>query len=301
LGIGNGDEVIVPSNTYIATWLAVTAVGARPVPVEPSPATYNIDPERVQAAISRATKAILAVHLYGQQADMPALCWIAEHRGVPLLVDAAQAHGIRCDGLAAAFSFYPSKNLGALGDAGAVVTNDPVLANCIRMLGNYGSTKKYVHEVTGVNSRLDPIQAAVLRVKLRHLDEWNARRAAIARRYIEVLSGMGDLILPEVGYGCEHVWHIFPVRHPRRDELARRLMQAGIGTLIHYPVPPHLSGAYRDTGYRRGDFPIAEAIADTELSLPLHPHLTPAQVEDIAGALCLAASMPASLPAAGAR
>ena len=298
LGIGEGDEVIVPSNTYIATWLAVSAAGARPVPAEPDPETYNLGPECAQAAVTARTRAILAVHLYGQRADMRALAEVAGRHQLHLLADAAQAHGARYDGYPSAFSFYPTKNLGALGDAGAVVTDDGALADQIRILGNYGSRAKYFHETRGVNSRMDPIQAAVLRVKLRRLDAWNQRRREIAARYLEVLKGIPGLALPGmVRDDSEGVWHVFPVLHPERDWLARQLTQAGVGTLIHYPVPPHLTGAYRDLGFRHGDFPIAEQIAREELSLPLHPHLTAEQVEEVAGAVCLAACLPAGATA----
>jgi dTDP-4-amino-4,6-dideoxygalactose transaminase len=289
LGIGEGDEVIVPSNTYIATWLAVSAVGARVAPVEPDRATYNLDPNRVSDAITPRTRAILAVHLYGQTAAMRDLDAIARARGLHLIADAAQAHGIRVQGHASAFSFYPTKNLGALGDAGAVVTDDAQLADRIRVLANYGSRRKYFNEARGVNSRLDPLQAAILRVKLETLDEWNARRSAIARAYSERLSGLPGLVLPVVGPGAESVWHIFAVRHPRRDWLASRLSAARVGSLIHYPVPPHRSGAYRDLGFAEGSFPIAEEIAATELSLPLHPHLTGDQVEQVVAAVRSAA------------
>ncbi len=292
LGIGAGDEVIVPSNTYIATWLAVSAVGARVVPVEPDSATYNLDPQRVEDAIGPRTRAIVAVHLYGQTAAMGALGEIAQRRGVMLVADAAQAHGVDLGGVSSAFSFYPTKNLGALGDGGAVVTDDAALAGRIRALGNYGSRKKHVNQVRGVNSRLDPMQAAVLRVKLRYLDEWNRRRRQIAALYLEQLDGIPDLVLPRVAEGSSAVWHAFAIRHPRRDWLARQLGLEEIGTMIHYPVPPHLSEAYRDAGYRRGSFPIAERIAAEELSLPLHPHLTVEQVEEIIGSLCLAACVP---------
>ena len=292
LGIGLGDEVIVPSNTYIATWLAVSAVGARVVPVEPDIATYNLDPQRVEEAIGPRTRVILAVHLYGRTAAMTALSEIARRRGVTLVADAAQAHGVDLSGIPSAFSFYPSKNLGALGDGGAVVTDDAALAVRIRALGNYGSRKKYLNEVRGVNSRLDPLQAAVLRVKLRHLDEWNRRRRQIAQLYLEQLDGIPDLVLPGVAEDGSTVWHAFAIRHPRRDWLARQLALEEIGTMIHYPVPPHLSEAYRDDGYRRGAFPIAERIAAEELSLPLHPHLTAEQVEEIIGSVCLAACVP---------
>jgi len=292
LGVGAGDEVIVPSNTYIATWLAVSATGARVVPVEPDAATFNLDPDRVEGAIGSRTRAIVAVHLYGQTAAMEALGEIAQRRGVPLVADAAQAHGIEWGGYSSAFSFYPTKNLGALGDGGAVVTNDAELAERIRVLGNYGSREKYSNEVRGVNSRLDPLQAAVLRVKLKYLDEWNQRRREIARCYLDQLSGIPGLTLPSVADGADSVWHVFAIRYPQRDWLVRQLAREEIGTLIHYPVPPHLSGAYRDAGFGRGSFPLAEQMAEEELSLPLHPHLTWEQVEEIVGSVCLAACLP---------
>ena len=292
LGIGAGDEVIVPSNTYIATWLAVSAAGARVVPVEPDAATFNLDPQRVEDAIGPRTRAILAVHLYGQRAAMEALGEIARRRGVMLLADAAQAHGVDLNGVPSAFSFHPAKNLGALGDGGAVVTDDAALAGRVRALGNYGSRRKYSNEVRGVNSRLDPLQAAVLRVKLRRLEAWNQRRRKIAGLYLEQLDGIPDLVLPSVAEDGSAVWHIFAVRHPRRDWLARQLGLEEIGTMIHHPVPPHLSEAYRDAGYRRGSFPIAERLAAEELSLPLHPHLTAEQVEEIVSSVCLAACVP---------
>ncbi len=245
LDIGPGDEVIVPSNTYIATWLAVSQCGATPVPVEPDERTYNLDPNRIEAAITPRTKAILPVHLYGQPADLDPILAIARQHGLRVLEDAAQAHGARYKGRrigghgdAVAWSFYPGKNLGALGDGGAVTTNDPEIADRLRVLRNYGSRVKYVNEVQGVNSRLDPLQAAILHVKLRHLDDWNARRAAIAAHYREGLAATG-LILPHVPAWAEPVWHLFIVRHPQRDALQRHLHEAGIGTLIHYPIPPH--------------------------------------------------------------
>ena len=292
LGIGAGDEVIAPSNTYIASWLAVSAVGARVVPVETDLITYNLDPDRVENAIGPRTRAILAVHLCGQRAALEALGEIARRRGVMLLADAAQAHGIDLGGVPSAFSFYPTKNLGALGDGGAVVTDDAALAGRVRALGNDGSRRKYSNEVRGVNSRLDSLQAAVLRVKLRHLDVWNGRRRQIAELYLEQLDGIPDLVLPRVAEGGSTVWHRFAIRHPRRDWLARQLGLEEIETTIHYPVPPHLSEAYRDAGYRRGSFPIAERLAAEELSLPLHPHLTAEQVEEIISSVCLAACVP---------
>lgn len=275
MDVGPGDEVIVPSNTYIATWLAVSQCGATPVPVEPIEATYNIDPARIEEAITPRTKLILPVHLYGQPADLNPILAIARKHGLRVLEDAAQAHGARYKGRrigahgdTVAWSFYPGKNLGALGDGGAVTTNDPKLADRIRVLRNYGSRVKYVNEVKGFNSRLDPIQAAVLRVKLRVLDEWNARRQGIAQRYLEGLAGSG-LVLPQVPDWAEPVWHLFVVRHPERDALVKRLNEAGVGTLIHYPVPPHLQAAYAEMGFGVGAFPVAERIAGEVVSLPM--------------------------------
>jgi dTDP-4-amino-4,6-dideoxygalactose transaminase len=287
-GIGEGDEVIVASNTYIATWLAVSYAGATPVPVEPDPHTYNLDPQRVEAAITPRTRAILPVHLYGQPAEMNPLLEIAKRRNLEVIEDAAQAHGARYGGKAAGalgdaagWSFYPGKNLGAMGDAGAVTTNDEAIADRVRVLRNYGSRTKYFNEVKGYNSRLDPLQAAFLRVKLRHLDDWNARRAIVARTYSKALAGARDLALPEVGTGIEPAWHIYAVLHPRRDELQRHLAAEGIGTLIHYPVPPHLSEAYAGAGYKQGDYPLAESLAQTVLSLPVGPHMTTEQIEQV--------------------
>ncbi len=278
--IGEGDEVIVPANTYIATWLAVSYAGAKPVPVEPDPRTYNIAPERIEAAITPRTRAVIVVHLYGQPADMDAILEIAGKHNLRVIEDAAQAHGARYRsrrvgalGDAAGFSFYPGKNLGAVGDAGAITTDDDALADRVRVLGNYGSRVKYQNEVKGFNSRLDPLQAAFLRVKLTRLDEWNERRRAIAREYLERFADAADLALPFVPEWAEAAWHLFVVRHAGRDELQRRLSDRGIGTLIHYPVPPHLSGAYRGAGGRAGDFPVTEELANTVLSLPVGPHL----------------------------
>lgn len=282
-GIGAGDEVIVPSNTYIATWLAVSYAGATPVPVEPDPQTFNLDPTRIAAAITPRTKAIMPVHLYGQPADMDPMMDLATKHGLKVIEDNAQSQGARYKGRrtgslgdAAGNSFYPGKNLGALGDAGAVTTNDAALADRVRVLRNYGSRKKYFNEVKGFNSRLDELQAALLRVKLKRLDEWNGRRRAVAARYQAELTGSG-LGLPTAPAWAEPVWHLFVVRHQGRDEFQKKLSEAGIGTLIHYPVPPHLSGAYAEMGMAEGSFPIAEAIAATVLSLPIGPHLTPAQ------------------------
>jgi len=288
-GIGEGDEVIVPSNTYIATWLAVSYAGARPVPVEPLEQTYNLDPEKVESAITSRTRAILPVHLYGLLADVDPLLRLAEKYNLKVIEDSAQAQGALYKGRmsgnlghASGFSFYPGKNLGALGDAGAVVTNDDKLAEKIRTLRNYGSKVKYYNEVKGYNSRLDEMQAAFLRVKLQHLDEWNARRSKIAAIYLNSLAGLPDLILPSVLDATQPIWHIFPVRHPRRDELQKTLKDRGIDTLIHYPVPPHLSGAYSEIRIPEGSFPIAEKIAKTELSLPIGPHLSLEDAEYVA-------------------
>ena len=291
LGVGAGDEVIVPSNTYIATWLAVSQCGATPVPVEPDPATHNLDPERVEAAITPRTKVILPVHLYGQPADLDPILSIARRHGLRVLEDAAQAHGARYKGQrisahgdAVAWSFYPGKNLGALGDAGAVTTNDPELADRLRVLRNYGSRVKYVNEVQGWNSRLDPLQAAILRVKLAHLDEWNARRAEIAALYLRELADCG-VVLPQVPDWAQPVWHLFVVRHPRRDDFQQRLAQAGIQTLIHYPIPPHRQAAYAGLGIAPGTLPIAERLAAEVLSLPIGPHLSGAQAEQVVAAV----------------
>lgn len=291
-GIGPGDEVIVPSNTFIATWLAVSHCGATPVPVEPDPATYNIDPARIAAAITPRTKAIIAVHLYGQPADMPAIMAVAHQHGLKVVEDAAQAHGARAHGGAvgqlgdaAAFSFYPGKNLGALGDGGAVTTNDAALAERIRTLRNYGSKVKYYNEVAGYNSRLDELQAALLSVKLGQLPADNARRRAIAALYQRELAGIPGLTLPSVPAWAEPVWHLYVVRHAQRDALAASLAQQGIGTVVHYPVAPHLQPAYAALGLQRGQLPLAETLQDEVLSLPMGPHLSDAQVLEVAAAV----------------
>jgi len=278
--VGPGDEVIVPSNTYIATWLAVSMAGATPVPVEPDPVTRNLDPARIEAALTPRTRVILPVHLYGVPADMDPIMSIAKRHNLKVLEDAAQAHGARykgrrCGSLghAAAWSFYPGKNLGAFGDAGAVTTDDEELADTVRVLRNYGSRIKYLNEVKGFNSRLDPLQAAFLQVKLTRLEEWNRRRAAIAGLYREELADASGLTLPAVPDWAEPCWHLFVVQHPDRDALQKNLREEGIGTLIHYPVPPHLSQAYRDAAIIQGSLPIAEKLANEVLSLPIGPHL----------------------------
>jgi len=279
-GIGAGDEVIVPANTYIATWLAVSNAGAAVVPVEPDERTFNIDPGRIEAAITSRTKAILPVHLYGQPADMDPITDIARRHGLKLIEDAAQAHGGRYRdrrvgslGDAAGWSFYPTKNLGAYGDAGAVTTDDDDLAERVRVLRNYGSKIKYYNEERGINSRLDELQAALLRVRLKHLDEWNNRRARIAAMYFEGLRET-DLKLPAVCDGADPVWHLFVVRGKRRDELQKYLKAQGVNSLVHYPVPPQLQEAYRELAFPSGSFPITEAIHQEVLSLPMGPHLS---------------------------
>lgn len=297
LDVKPGDEVIVPSNTYIATWLAVSQCGATPVPVEPYPDTYNIDPARIEAAITSRTKAIVPVHLYGQPADMEPILAIARKHGLRVLEDGAQAHGARYKGKrlgahgdVVTWSFYPGKNLGAIGDGGAITTNDPDIADRIAMLRNYGSRVKYVNDVCGFNSRLDPLQAAVLRAKLKVLDSWNARRAEIAARYTTGLADTG-LVLPVIPEWTDPVWHLYVAQHPQRDKLQQQLKQAGIGTLIHYPIPPHLQTAYSDLGFGIGAFPIAERIHQNVLSLPIGPHLDKTGVETVIDALKRAAKI----------
>jgi len=277
MGVGEGDEVIVPSNTFIATWLAVSRACAVPVPVEPDPRTSNIDPDRIAAAVTPRTRAVLPVHLYGLAAEMDRIRDVADRHGLAVLEDAAQAHGARRRGApagglghAAAWSFYPGKNLGAFGDGGAVTTDDPAVAERLRSLRNYGSSVKYVNRERGFNSRLDELQAAMLTEKLAVLDAWNARRRAIAERYLEGLDGL-PLALPAHDPG--HVWHVFAVHTPERDALAAHLDAEGVATLVHYPIPPHLQGAYRDLGLAEGDLPIAERLARETLSLPMGPHL----------------------------
>jgi dTDP-4-amino-4,6-dideoxygalactose transaminase len=286
--IGAGHEVIVPTNTFIATWLAVSYAGATPVPVEPDRRTYNLDPDAIEAAITPRTKAIMPVHLYGQPADMDPINAIARKHGLKVIEDSAQAQGARYKGRrtgslgdSAGHSFYPGKNLGAFSDAGAVTTNDSVLADRVRTLRNYGSKKKYFHDEAGFNSRVDELQAAFLRAKLRKLDEWNKRRQTVAARYLKELGAAKSLTLPFVPDWAEPVWHLFVVRHTKRDVLQQKLADAGVGSLIHYPVPAHLAGAYADRKFKRGSFPISEELADTVLSLPIGPHLEQTQVAEI--------------------
>lgn len=287
LGAGPGDEVLVPSNTYIATWLAVSYTGATPVPVEPDPRTYNIDPSRIEAAITPRTRGIVPVHLYGQSADMDPILQIARQRGLWVLEDAAQAHGARYKGVrvgglgdAAGWSFYPGKNLGAFGDGGAITTNSDEIADRVRVLRNYGSRVKYLNEVRGFNSRLDSIQAAILRIKLAHLDEWNARRREVAGHYARSLDGVA-LVLPQQSAWAEHVFHLFVVRSQHRDSLMQHLQARGIGSIIHYPIAPHLQNAYADLGLREGDLPLTERLHREVLSLPIGPHLGAEKTEAV--------------------
>ncbi len=291
LDVGPGDEVIVASNSYIATVLAVSMTGAKPVLVEPDPVTSNLDSARVEAAITPRTKVVLPTHLYGQPADLDALLAITRRHGLRLVEDAAQAHGARYRGVrvgahgdAVCWSFYPSKNLGAAGDGGGVTTNDAALAARIRMLGNYGSAERYVNVEKGVNSRLDPIHAAIMGVKLPHLDAWNARRSRIAALYLDALRDC-DLVLPHVPAWADPVWHLFVVHTPRRDALRAALSADGIATQIHYPIPPHRQAAYAELGLGEGSFPIAERLAAQTLSLPIGPHMLDAHVERVVDAV----------------
>jgi dTDP-4-amino-4,6-dideoxygalactose transaminase len=285
IGIGPGDEVIVPSNTYIATWLAVTHAGASVIPVEPDPETYCIDPKLIEGRISKKTKAILLVHLYGKVADMASINAIGEKYGLPIIEDAAQAHGgalgenrVGSFGVASAFSFYPSKNLGSLGDGGAVTTNNEELAKSIRLIRNYGSETKYFNQTIGWNSRLDELQAAVLRIKLRTLDEDNKIRIGIAAEYARRLTEAPGLKIPRTFEGLEHVWHLFVIQHSRRDELKQILYGMGVETLIHYPVPPHMQVCYAPLSFARETYPLSEKIHDEVLSLPLWAGMTKDQI-----------------------
>ncbi|BBY36623.1 aminotransferase [Mycobacterium mantenii] len=291
LGIGAGDEVIVPAHTFVATWIAVARTGARPIGVEPVVGQWNIDPARVADAITSRTRALVPVHLFGQPADLSELLEAAKKHGLAVVEDAAQAHGARYGGRrigahsnAVAWSFYPGKNLGALGDGGAVTTDDATIAARVRSLGNYGSSQKYVHDLLGANSRLDEIQSATLRIKLQHLDRWNARRQAIAARYSDELADVPGLRLPEVGPDREHVWHLYVVDHASRDELQKHLAARGIQTLVHYPIPPHRSGAFAQLELGEGAFPITEEAARTHLSLPIGPHLSDEDVSRVVDA-----------------
>jgi len=286
LNIGSGDEVIVPAHTYIASWLAVSAIGAIPIPIDARPDTYNINEGLIEAAINARTKAIMPVHLYGQPCAMDTIMAISVKYQIPVIEDNAQAQGASYHnqmagsfGLVNATSFYPGKNLGALGDAGAVTTNDENLAKRIKLLRNYGSEQKYYHSELGLNARLDEIQAAVLNIKINYLSEWNEARRAVARQYCEGLKDVTGLILPIETSDTHCVYHQYLVRCDNRDALQRHLTDCSIGTIIHYPIPPHLQTAYQYLGYKRGDFPVAETIAATCLSLPIYPGLTSSQID----------------------
>lgn len=290
MGIGPGDEVIVPSNTYIATWLAVSYAGATPVPVEPDSRTYNLDPAKIESAITQSTRAIIPVHLYGQPADMDPILLIAAKYGLKILEDAAQAHGakykgVRVGGLgdAAGFSFYPGKNLGALGDGGAITTNDDAIARQVRRLRNYGSEIKYHNSCKGYNSRLDELQAAFLREKLSVLDEWNEMRKTVAADYLIGLRNT-NLVLPYVPDWAEPVWHLFVIRSSERAALHEHLETKEIGTVIHYPIPPHLQPAYAELRLERGAFPISEQLHDDVLSLPVWPFISKDDVQQVIAA-----------------
>ncbi len=292
LGIGPGDEVIVPSNTYIATWLAVTQVGATLVPVEPDPATSNLDPNGIGVAITPRTKAIMPVHLYGQACRMPEIMALATEHGLFVVEDNAQAQGAAFAGIPTGSfghvngtSFYPSKNLGALGDAGAVTTNSAELAQKVRVLRNYGSQQKYYNEALGYNSRLDELQAALLRVKLPELPRWTQQRQQIAAWYDQHLANIPQLRLPIIADGATHVFHQYVVHTPFRAELHQHLTSLSIGVQVHYPLPPHLQQAYQSLQLPAGSFPVAEELAATCLSLPMWPGMNEAQVQAVAGAI----------------
>lgn len=289
LNVTKGDEVIVPSNTYIATALAASYVGATPVFVEPNARTYNMDPANIEAAITSRTKVIMPVHLYGQACEMDAIMAIAKKHNLFVVEDNAQAHGATFNGkITGSFghangtSFYPGKNLGALGDGGALTTNDADVAKKITMLRNYGSEKKYHNEAIGYNMRLDEIQAAFLSVKLKHLNEWTKQRKVIAQQYNDALKNVGDLTLPEVHNDGTHVYHLYVIKTKNRDKLQKHLSDNGIGTLIHYPIPPHLQKAYTSLNKKKGDFPIAEELAENCLSLPIWPGMTQEHVKTVA-------------------
>jgi len=285
LGIHDGDEVIVPSNTYIASWLAVSAVGATPIPVEPNINTYNINPSLIEAKITSRTKAIMPVHLYGQACEMDEIISIAKKHNLFVVEDNAQSQGAMCKnkitgsfGNINATSFYPGKNLGALGDAGGITTNEEQLFEKVKLLRNYGSKEKYYNLEKGMNSRLDELQAALLSAKLPKLVEWNSERNKIAEKYTEQLQNIGDIKLPQLAKNCTSVFHLYVIRTLKRNELQEHLNKLGIGTLIHYPVPPHLQNAFQELNYKKGDFPIAETIAETALSIPIYPGLTDEEI-----------------------
>jgi dTDP-4-amino-4,6-dideoxygalactose transaminase len=288
LNIKPGDEVIVPSNTYIATALAVTLVGATPIFVEPNPYTYNIDPEQIKKAITKQTKAIIPVHLYGQACEMNAIMNIATNHQIPIIEDNAQAHLSSYNqkitgswGIVNATSFYPTKNLGALGDGGAITTSNSEFKKQIEQLRNYGSSQKYHNEVIGHNMRLDELQASFLNIKLQYLSHWTLERKNIAEQYLYHLKHCSEIVLPQTALHADHVYHLFVIRTQQRNELQNYLKENGIETLVHYPIPPHLQKCYGHLGYQKGDFPIAEELVNTSLSLPLWPGISQEQVEQV--------------------
>jgi dTDP-4-amino-4,6-dideoxygalactose transaminase len=292
LGIGEGDEVIVPSNTYIATVLAVSFVGAKPIFVEPRLDSYNLNPDKLELAITQKTKAIMPVHLYGQACEMEQIMQIAAKHKLFVIEDNAQSHLATYKGKITgsfghinATSFYPTKNLGALGDAGAMTTDNEKWAIDCMTYRNYGSQKKYYNEVIGLNSRLDELQAGLLSAKLQYLQTWTADRQKIAAQYLHKLANIEDLVLPKTVSHASHVYHLFVVRTAKRNELQEFLTTKGIGSLIHYPIPPHLQAAYKHLGYQKGDFPIAEQVAETCLSLPMYPYLTEEQIDEVCAAI----------------
>lgn len=292
LGIGPGNEVIVPANTYIATWLAVSMAGATPVPVEPDEVTHCIDPARIEAVITARTRCIMPVHLYGHPCAMDEIMAIARGHDLLVVEDAAQAHGavvggqrIGAHGDAVAWSFYPTKNLGAFGDAGAVTTNRADIAEKLRLLRNYGSATKNIHDIKGVNSRLDPVQAAILSVKLKHLDAWQERRQLVAGRFAELLTGSNRLVPPTVAASATHAWHLYVVRVDRRDEVIERLAQRGIASMAHYPTPPFRQQAYAEMHRDATRWPLSAKLAETVLSIPMGPHMKAGEVEQVATAL----------------
>lgn len=292
LGIGRGDEVIAPAMTFVATVSAIDYTGARPVLVDVDPGTCTLDPAKIEAAITPRTKAILPVHLYGQCADMDPILEIARKHGLPVIEDAAQAHGAEYKGRRAGsmgimgcFSFYPGKNLGAYGEGGAVVTNDPALDKTIRMLRDWGTEKRYHHDLKGFNYRMEGIQGAVLGVKMKYIEDWTEKRRAAARLYRGRLAGLPGVRLPVEAADRRHVYHVFAVFVKNRDEVAGKMQAAGVGVGIHYPIPVHLQKCFAELGYTRGDFPVAEQIAAEELSLPIYPEITPVQIREVVVAL----------------
>lgn len=288
-GIGEGDEVLVPANTFIATALGVTFAGAKPIPVDVSQDNFLMDPSLIERSITSRTKAILPVHLYGRMMDLKPVLEIAKRKNLVVIEDAAQGHGAELNGMRAGavgamgcFSFYPGKNLGCYGDGGLVTTNDPELKTKLEALRNYGSPKKYHHPIVGYNSRLDTVQAAVLNAKLPHLDSWNAARYEAAVKYNTALEGLGDLILPQIPTKKSHVFHLYVVRTKKRDALLSHLNANGVAAGIHYPVPIHLHGAYQNLGFKKGDFPVSERLSDEIVSMPIFPELSDEQIQYVA-------------------